>query len=558
MRPLLSRCLSLLACGSLLLLAGCGGDPINAREGAKRKILLVNNKDDPRWLDLQRCNSVIEASVVLALSEGLVAEGRDDEKAAVPGVAETWEPDATKTVWTFHLRNNAKWSDGAPLTSRDFVWSWRRMLNPTLMAEYSQMLYLLKNGKELYEKKVPQEELGVKAIDDLTLQVTLTGPTPHFPQILCHTSWYPVPRHCIEKYAGEGGGITDATNPWTDEDKIVTNGPFRMKRYLFRQYLQVEKNPHYWDAATVKLDGIRFYPIDSDKTEERLFRRGQLHTTYNVPLSKIPFYLKEHPDVARNEPNLAVRFYRINTTRGPLKDARVRRALGLALDRQGIVDNILRANQKPAYGLVPAMSGYEPVVEFSYNVAEARRLFAEAGYPDGVGFPDTLKLLIAKSEAETQVAEAVQAMWKKNLGISIQIRQQDFNTYLSSQQTMDYDISVAGWNADYYDAATFVDMWITNGGNNRTGWSNPAFDKLIDEAGQCTDAEKRISVLREAEAMMLKEAPIIPSYFYTRTRLIHPAVIGWKVRLLDDRLWKYFDLASPIPASSMDDEIARD
>jgi oligopeptide transport system substrate-binding protein len=414
------------------------------------------------------------------------------------------------------------------------------------------MLFLLKNGKEVYDGKVSPEELGVRAIDERTLEVTLTGPTPHYPQILCHPSWFPVPRHCIEKYGDPLSGV----NPWTNDDKMVSSGPFRLKRYIFRRYLEVEKNPLYWDAATVKLDGIRFYPIDSDLTEDRLFRTGQLHITYNVPLAKTPGYIKDHPDITKNDDNLAVRFYRINITRKPFTDVRVRRALGLALDRDGIVNRIIRANQKPAWGIVPPMDGYAPVIGFSYDVAEARRLLAEAGYPEGKNWPK-VKLLMAESEAEKQVSEAVQAMWKRNLGITVEIQAEDYNSYLSSQQSMDYDISIAGWNADYYDAATFIDMWITDAGNNETGWSNAAFDKLIVDAGQCPDAAKRIEILREAEALLLKEAPVIPSYFYTRTRLVHPAVIGWQRRLLDDRMWKYFDLTYPLPPCSMNIEPPR-
>ena len=548
------RLLFLLAGFLPLLFAACPGDPLSAKQGAERKILLVNNKDDPRWLDLHRCNSVVESAVMLALFEGLVSEGRDNERIPEPGIAERWEPNADKTVWTFHLRANAQWSDGVPITADDFIWSWRRMLNPRLAAEYSGMLYLLKNGHEFFDGKVPAEELGVKKTDDRTLVVTLTGPTPHYPQILCHPSWYPVPRHCIEKY----GDPLQALNPWTDADKMVSSGPFKLKRFLFKQYLEVERNPHYWDAATVKLDGIRFYPITSDQTEERLFRRGQLHITYNVPLPKVPGYLRDHKDVTANDDNLAVRFYRVNTKRKPFNDVRVRRAFGLALDRQSIIDNLLRANQKPAFGIVPPMDGYEPVLGFSYDVAEAKRLMAEAGYPDGRGFPDGIALLIADSETASQVSEAVQAMWRKNLGVTIKIRTEDYNSYLSSQQSMDYDISDAGWNADYYDAATFIDMWVTDGGNNKTGWSHAAFDKLIATAGQSTDAAERIKILREAEALVLKEAPVVPYYFYTRTRLVHPSVIGWSKRLLDDRMWKYFDLAWPPPPSSLDSELLRD
>lgn len=537
-----------------LLAAGCSGDPISAREGAERKILLVNNSDDPRWLDLHRCNSVIENNVMLAIFEGLLVEGKDNERIPDPGVAERWESNEDKSVWTFYLRKDAKWSDGVALTAEDFLWSWRRLLNPKLAAEYSNMLFLVKNGREVYEETVPPEQLGAVAKDAHTLEVTLTGPTPHFPLILCHTIWCPVPRHCIEKY----GDPVNALNPWTDADKMVTNGPFRMKRYLFRQYLEVEKNPHYWDAGTVKLAGIRFYPITSDQTEDRLFRRGQLHITYKAPVDKVSAYLRDHKDVVKNDPNLAVRFMRVNTTRPPLNDVRVRRALGLALNRTDIVENVLRANQRPATGVTPPMDGYDAVKGFTFDATEAARLLAEAGFPGGKGWPEgKVRLHIADSETSKQMAEAVQAMWKKHLGIHIPIRMEDYNAYLNSQQHMDYEISEAGWNADYYDPATFIDMWVTGGGNNKTGWGNKQFDQYLTDAGQATDAGARLALLRKAEELLLAEAPVLPNYWYTRTRLVHPSVVGWQVRLLDDRMWKYFDLISPPPSCSMDAELNR-
>jgi oligopeptide transport system substrate-binding protein len=547
-----------------LLLAACSGDPISAREGARRKIFLVNIKSDVGFLDLQRSNSVADHQVHLALSEGLIAESKASDREVEPGVAEKWEANADSTVWTFHLRRNAKWSDGKPITAHDFVWSWRRMLLKELAAEYSRMLFLLKGGEAFYRRTGTVEERmnalegpGVRAVDDYTLEVTLVGPTPHYPAILCHTSWWPVARHTIEKY----GSIVDVMNPWSDEGKMVGNGPFKLKRRLFRQYVEVERNPHYWDAATVKLDGVRFYPIAIEQTEEKLFRRGQLHATYSTPLNKIPGYLKDHPDVVKNYTNCATWFFRCNTTRGPFKDAKVRRAMGLALDRQGLIDRVLRANQLPAGGIVPPLEGYKGAQEFHFDPAEAKKLMAEAGYPDGRGFPsggEAMKLLTQKSETASQVAEAVQAMWKQHLGIHIAVIQMDSNVYLKAQHEMDYDVAYAGWNADYYDAATFLDMWITDGGNNETGWSNAAFDKLIADAGQCTDAAKRIGILLEAEHLVLKEAPVIPIYYATRTRLIHPAVKEWQPRLLDNRIWKYMDLVYPPPACSMDDELARD
>lgn len=539
--------LTVFTCALALLGAGCGGDPVSALEGAERKIFLINNRSEPRFLDLQRCNSVAEHQIMLALSEGLVAEKKDSELEVEPGVAEKWVPNEKGDVWTFTIRKNAKWSDGVGITAHDFVWSWRRMLSKELGSEYTTMLFLLKNGEPFFKKEVTAEELGVKALDDYTLEVTLVGPTPHFPSIICHTSWWPVPRHAIEKH----GSIYDVMNPWTQQENLVSNGPFKMKRYLFKQYVEVQRNPHYWDAANVKLDGVRFYPIDKDLTEERLFRRGQLHATYATPPSKIPRYLTDHSDIVRNYQNLAIRFYRINTTRKPLDDMRVRQALGFALDRESIVKNVLRANQKPCYGLTPPIKGYETANFFSLDVAKAQQLLAEAGFPGGKGFPE-LELLIAKSEVEVSMAEAVQAMWRKALGISIRIKQVDFTVQLTMQHSKQYDIAVAGWSADYYDPATFVDMWLTDGGNNETGWSNKEFDSLVAAATQCADAAERLRILNRAEAIAAREAPVVPIYVYTRTRLIHPAVKNFQPRALDNWLWKNLDLAYPVPPSSMD------
>ncbi len=556
------RLLPLLTCFFALLLAACSGDAVSAREGAARKIFLVNNRSDPAYLDLQRSNSTGDHQIQLALSEGLVAESRESDRAVEPGGAERWEANADNSVWTFHLRKNACWSDGVPVTAHDFVWSYRRMLQKELGAEYSIMLsQMLKGGQEYYDRAgTPAEKMaaengpGVRAVDDHTLEITLVGPTPHFPSVLCHTSWWPVPRHAIEKH----GGFIDVMNPWTEPGRMVGNGPFKLKEFRFRQYLEVERNPHYWDAAVVKLDGVRFYPITQAQTEEKLFRRGQLHATYATPLNKIPGYLAEHPDVVKNYGNCATWFMRLNITRGPLGDPRVRRALGFAFDRQSLIDNVLRASETPAFGIVPPLEGYDGAKAFRFDPAEAQRLLAEAGFPGGKGFPDNLNILISKAESAAVVAEAAQEMWKRHLGVSIGISSQDFNVYNKAQTEMQYDIAFAGWNADYYDPVTFIDMWITGNGNNRTGWSSAPFDKLVTAAQQCADGTRRFQILREAEDVLLRDAPVLPLYYGVRTRLIHPSVKEWQPRLLDNRLWKYMDLISPAPPCSMDDELARD
>ncbi len=520
---------------------------MDAREGAAQKILLVGNGADPRFMDPHLLNSVPEHHLLLSLFEGLVAEHPSKDAEVEPGIASHWEANADKSVWTFHLRPNALWSDGVPVTAEDFVWSWQRMLTKALAAEYSPMLFVLKNGEAFYEGKATAQELGVKALDPRTLEVTLVGPTPHFLIMMLHTSWWPVPRHCIEKH----GGALDRVNPWSHEGNMVSNGAFTLKRNLFRQVIEVAKNPLYWDAATVKIEGIRFYPIDSESTEERLFRRGMLHITEIVPLDKIPSYREKHPDIYHQYPNTAVYFYRINTSRPALKDVRVRKALAYAIDRESLVKNVTRAGQIPAGGIVPGMDGYAASQVFNYDPAKAKALLAEAGFPGGQGFPK-FEILINTNEAHRAIAEVIQQMWQLNLGIKVGIISQEFSVYLDTTNRMDYDICRAGWNADYLDPATFIDIWTTGNGNNRTHWSNAKFDQLVKDATQESDGAKRMAILRQAEEIFLSEVPAIPFYFYTRSHLVHPAVKEYHPKQLDVHSWKHFELISPPPSSSMD------
>ena len=525
-------------------------------EGAtKSKTLILGNGSEPETLDLHLATGQPEHHIFSSLFEGLVAPLPDNPDANGPGAAASWEHSPDFVTWTFHLQPNGKWSDGTPVTAADFAYSYERELSPALAADYAAMLHPLLNAEAFNKGEITDfSKVGVRVVNDHTLQLTLKGPTPFLPSMLKHYSWFPVPRHAIERF----GKMTDRDTKWTRPGNMVSNGPFKLKEWRFTHSITVERNPHYWDAATVKLDGVRFYPITQSQTEEKLFRRGQLHATYATPLNKIPGYLAEHPDVVKNYGNCATWFMRLNITRGPLGDPRVRRALGFAFDRQSLIDNVLRASETPAFGIVPPLEGYDGAKAFRFDPAEAQRLLAEAGFPGGKGFPDNLNILISKAESAAVVAEAAQEMWKRHLGVSIGISSQDFNVYNKAQTEMQYDIAFAGWNADYYDPVTFIDMWITGNGNNRTGWSSAPFDKLVTAAQQCADGTRRFQILREAEDVLLRDAPVLPLYYGVRTRLIHPSVKEWQPRLLDNRLWKYMDLISPPPPCSMDDELARD
>ncbi|MFC3099822.1 peptide ABC transporter substrate-binding protein [Altererythrobacter lauratis] len=522
-------------CCSLLL--ACGG-PTEADRAVEEGILLIGNGSEPKGLDPHLVTGVPESQLLRALMEGLVAPDPVDDLAPAPAMAESWESNADFTVWTFTLRE-AKWTNGDPVTAGDFVYSWQRILSPALGAEYAEMLYVIRGAEDFHAGRTTDfGQVGVRAIDDRTLEVTLEGPTPHFLGMLMHTSFLPVNPRAVEEH----GGMTDRQSGWSTLENYVSNGPFKLKAWVTNQVIEVERNPDYWDAATVQLNGIRFFPIDNVGTEEAMFRDGRLHLTNTVSPDKIPSFRQEMPDQLRIEPYLGSYFYRINTTRPPFDDVRVRRALALSIDKQLLVDRVTQGGQAPATGFTPSgIAGYPASTAVQYNPEEAKRLLAEAGYPDGRGFPSA-EILINTSESHRKIAQALQAMWKEKLGIDVGIYNQEWKVYLDSQSQLDYDISRAGWIGDYVHPTSFLDIFTTGNGNNDTGWSNPAYDALIRRARVAPNEAERMQLLQQAEAMLLGDMPIIPIYWYTRVYLKDPRVQGWEPKLLDNHPFKYVSL----------------
>jgi oligopeptide transport system substrate-binding protein len=517
----------------LFCLAGC--EKKTQVEKANREgILLFGNSNEPKGLDSQVVTGVLESNILRALFEGLVSDHPSDDAGIVPGGAETLEPDATATVWTAKLRQNAKWSDGAPVTARDYAFAYERILTPEFGAKYAEMLYFLK-GADLFNKGETKDfsTVGIEVVDDFTLRLTLRGPTPYFPQILKHYTWNPVPRHVVLKH----GTMIQKGNPWSKLGNIVSNGPYQLKSWRRTDHLEVERNPHYWAASRVTLNGVRFLPITNSYTEARMFRDGQLHTTYTAPPEIVDLMLKENPTVLRQEPYVGTKFIRCNTTRKPLDDVRVRRALSLSFSQQEICDKILRG-YKPAYGMTPPMAGYDTPHAIAYNPEEARRLLTEAGFPanaDGKRptFP-RLKYLLASRETAATTAQAVQAMWRKELGIEVEIENKEWTAYLAAMQELDYDLADSGWIGDFLDPLTFLEMWSDGNGNNLTGWTNPDFEALLKKSHQEADPAKRYAILREAETILTGEAPIVLLAWYARNYLMDPSVEGWHPLLLDN------------------------
>lgn len=516
-------------------LTACGRRETRVEVGNREQILHISNGTEPEDIDPQIVTGVPEHHIITALYEGLVGEDPKDLHP-VPGVAERWEVSTNGLVYTFHLRPNARWTNGERVTAPDFVRSYQRILSPTLAGDYAYMLYVMK-GAEAYHKGGLKDfpAVGVKALDEGTLQITLESPTPYFVSLLNHYTWFPVPLSVIEKH----GPADKRGNRWTRPGNFVGNGPFRLKEWRMNDVLVAEKNPDYWDAANVKLNAIHFYAMDSAETMERSFRAGQLHNAYTILATKIDPYKKQNPELLHISPHLASYFYRLNCVSGPTTNKLVRQALVMAIDRKSIVENVTRGGQIPATWFTPpGCGGYTARARFKEDVAGAKQKLAEAGFPDGKGL-QKIEILYNTDENHRAIAEAIQEMWRKNLGIDATLVNQEWKVYLDNNRKLNYQITRAGWTGDYVDPNTFLDMFTSWSQQNQTGWKNAQYDDRIRRAAIEQDPAKRLELFQQAEEILLEELPIMPIYIYTRIYLLSPAVKGWHETILDHHPWKH-------------------
>jgi len=524
----------LLASGfSLLFFPACSPHETPVARGDRDQILHRGIGHDLADLDPALATQASDYSVLSALFEGLVAEDPVDLHP-VPGVAERWEISPDGLTYTFFLRANAQWANGDAVTAPDFADSWRRCLTPALAADNASFLYVIQGAEAFNKNLIPFSQVGVAALDAHTLRVTLEHPTPCFLSLLTNPAFYPVNLRALEK----SGSTTDRNNAWARPGRLVGNGPFNLAAWRSGQEIVVEKSGTYWDSATVRLRGIHFHAIDSLDVEERAFRAGQLHLTDAVATGKIDTYRRDSPDLLRIDPLLGTYFYSINTTRPFLNDARIRRALALAVDRDAIVEKILRGGQLPAHAFVPPdTAGYTASAALPTDFAAARRLLAEAGYPGGKGLP-AFELLFNNSESHRLIAEAVQEMWRRELGVEIHLSNQERKSTLEARRAGTYEIMRAVWIADFVDPASFLEIFRSDSGNNYTGWKNPDYDALLFAAVREPDPAARRALFQKAEALLLDSAPLIPIYHYTHVFLIQPSVKGWHPTVLDHHPYK--------------------
>jgi len=531
--------LSLLAFTGLF--SGCKRASTPANDAVKTKTLLLGNGSEPQDLDPHVCTALADYNILISLFEGLTCI---DEKTsqAVPGVADTWTSSKDGRIYTFHIRDNARWSNGDPVTSEDFVYSVKRALSPELACEYSYLLFPVLNA-EAYNTGALKEfsRVGIKAPQKNILEITLGRPCPYLPTLVAHQVWFPVHQKTISRF----NAFNKRGTAWTKPENFVGNGPFILKSWEPNSRIIVTKNPYYWDNPNRRLNAVVFFPNDNIATDEANFRSGQLHMTWDLLPDRILHYQKNNPSLLRIDPLSDSSFLRFNVTKKPLNDRRVRQALSLSIDREAIARDVLYNSRTPAHALTPLNTGgYNPKAEAVTDIALAKKLLAEAGYPDGKNFP-ILELQMNTDAINTKVFEAIQNMWRNNLGIKINLANLDFRIWLDNQRTLNYQISRSRWVGDFDDPSTYIDLFLSDSGNNRTGWVDQSFDQLDKKANETLDPQKRFTLLQQAESRLLYEAPIAPVFYGTRTYLISPAVHGWESSLLGIHRYQYIELTAP-------------
>lgn len=505
-----------------LVLAGCQGKPQRPPCPAGKVCLEYGNNIEPATLDPQTSNLIDEFNIIGDLMMGLTTDGPDGQP--VPGMATSWETSADGLVWTFHLRD-ATWSDGVPVTADDFVYAFHRILDPKTASIYAYLAYILKNGQALSEGKAPPQALGAKALDPHTLQLTLEHPAPYLLQLAKHQSFFPVPRHVVEKYG----------DAWVRPGRYVSNGAYRLVSWRLGDKVTVEKNPQFFDAAHVCIDRVNYYPTPDLVTAERRVQRGELDLNTNFLSNRLARMNQTMPGVARPHVSLATSYMSFNTRDvAAFKDIRVRRALSESVDRDFITGKLMRAGQQPAYSFVPPIiANYAPGPRarwadkpFAARQAEARALLAQAGY--GPSHPLKVEIKTANTSDSLLLTEAVQADWR-SIGVLATIAQNEGQVAFAAYRNRDFQVGTMSWYADFNDPVTFLGLLKSDtGGQNYGDYRNPAYDALLAAADREPDATKRAQVLARAEQLMLDDEALIPVYFIVNRNLVSRRVTGWQ------------------------------
>lgn len=491
--------------------------------GVRDQVLYIANSAEPQSLDPHVVTGTVEMRILQNLFEGLVAID-PQLLEPVPAAAESWEVLDDGRRYRFHLRKNLRWSNGDPLTSQDFLYTFRRVLSPKLGNAYIDYFFQnIINALAYNHGEVTDfEKVGFQAPDDATLEVLLDQPSPVLLFYLAQPSFYPVHHGNIEDH----GRIDQRGTDWFMPGNLVCNGPFVLDAWKTNTLVTLARNDNYWDRETVRLKEVQFFPIENQESQYLAFQNGQVHVALNLPQQVEARLQKQKPPEHRNHPLLGTYFYVLNTSKPPLTDPRIRRALSLSMDRKALVGQVAQGGQRPAYSYIPLNANkYQPAETLVENATEARRLLAEAGYPEGKGFP-ALELRYNTSELHRQMAEAVQQMWKANLGIEVRLLNQEWKVFLDALNKGDFDIARYGWSSDP-DYLGYLNLLLGDSSLNYTGWNNRQFNQLYREASVLMDPDKRLQTVQRAESLLLDEMPVIPVYFYSRSYLVDTRVKNW-------------------------------
>ncbi|MBL5863637.1 peptide ABC transporter substrate-binding protein [Serratia fonticola] len=495
---------------------------------AEKQEIVRHIKDEPASLDPIKAVGLPEAQVARDLFEGLV--NQDAHGKVIPGVATRWQTSDNQT-YIFTLRKDARWSNGDPVTAKDFVYSWQRLVDPKSLSPFAWFAQLagIQNAEEIIAGKLPIDKLGVVAVDDHTLKVQLNKPVPYFVSLTANFSLFPVPKAVVEQYG----------NDWTKVGNLVGNGAFKLQERVVNEKLVLVPNNHYWDHKHTVLTKVTFVPINQESNATKRYQAGDIDITESFPKNMYQKLLKDIPDQVYTPDQLGTYYYAFNTQRAPTSDVRVRKALSYAIDRKIIAEKVLGTGEKPAYHFTPDVTaGFKPETSLLQQQSQeelneqAKALMQAAGY--GPNHPLKLTLLYNTSESHQKIAIAVASMWKQTLGVDVKLQNQEWKTYIDSRNTGNFDVVRASWVGDYNEASTFLSLLTSSHSGNIAKFNSPQYDRLLADASRETNPTALTADYNKAEQMIAAEAPIAPIYQYTNGRLIKPWVKGYPITNPED------------------------
>lgn len=504
------------------------------QELAAEQVLRKGNGTEPETLDPHRAEGVTSSNVLRDLFEGLVTEAADG--TLIPGAAASWTVSGDGRVYTFTLQPRGRWSNGDPVVAEDFAFGLRRSADPSTLSEYSAILYPIDNAEAVVNGQLPPEKLGVRALDERTLEIRLHSPTPYLLGLLTHSSTYAVHRPSVEKFGDQ----------FARPGNLVSNGAYRLNAWKVQSHIQLVRNPHYWEDDKTTIDEVWYYPVENAESELNRYRANEFDMTETVPNRQIPWLRRNLPDELRIAPYLGSYVYGFNTSQPPFKDnIPLRKALALALDRDILVEKITGAGEIASYGWVPPVTGYrnqQPAwatwTQEQRN-EEARRQYALAGY--SAEKPLRVQLLHNTEINHRRLAVAMAAMWRDVLGMETEILNQEWQVFLQTRRTrIDTQVFRYGWIGDYDDPYTFAEILESKHGLNDMAYDNPRYDALLLQASREADPAARMQLLEEAERIMLDDMPVLPIYYYVSKQLVKPWVAGYASNIMDHHHTRHF------------------